>query len=71
MNKYIFTIEVKDELGIHVLQSNRDCVWVCPECKKERKVTIKHLVEDNKPISPQCKCGNMMEFHYWLDLIEE
>lgn len=64
-----FTFELTDDEGMHILQSDRDCIWKCKYCKKEVEVTedsVKGL--DEKMNLPKCPdCGNYMKLHYWLD----
>ncbi|MFC0903763.1 hypothetical protein ACFHWD_03545 [Clostridium sp. MT-14] len=67
----MFNINIKDELGTHTLNSDRDCEWVCPICNKEVDV-IDIDVKRNTLISPKCpSCHNRMKLSYWLDQIHD
>lgn len=68
MENKSFTFELTDNDGKHILQSDKDCVWKCKECKNEVDVTKESLMGLRNNISPKCpKCGRDMKFHYWLD----
>ncbi|QUH20369.1 hypothetical protein [Alkaliphilus sp. B6464] len=65
-------IKLEDELGIHSLLVNRDCVWKCESCGEEVNVGEKHLNENRNVISPNCPmCKEKMRFRYWVDNQEQ
>ncbi|MDP2947190.1 MAG: hypothetical protein Q8N88_03670 [Nanoarchaeota archaeon] len=67
MNYYI-----QDDLGLHCLDTESDCVFICPICKNEQNLTDSDIDEDSKLRLPNCeKCGVEMTFSYWLDGIYE
>lgn len=63
----VVVINVKDELGAHVLQANNFIVK-CKSCGKERHLLKSDMQGNN--INPfKCECGGDNEFRYWLDCI--
>lgn len=66
-----FQIKITDELGKHILQSNRDCSWTCKACNTQKKVTRRDLDSTNMLRRPTCNCSNRkMNFSYWLDCMD-
>lgn len=55
--------ELQDELGRHMLNTETDCVFKCPECEKEVEMTKENM------IGQICECGEEMQIRYWFDFV--
>jgi DNA-directed RNA polymerase subunit RPC12/RpoP len=65
----MFNIQITDELGEHLLNSERDCIFKCSDCGEERDIKDTDII-NGKLINPSCsKCNKQMEFNYWLDSV--